>query len=183
MPVTNFVQTGAANRIYVMALDLKKSNLDLRALIGWVSSSAAPESITFRTAIYTQAGRGLSFDQTLANSLLQGIPPLDLVPKTEGQVRVTTISGSEQIAQVVLGAPVLLAGSRNRYFLAVTSENANASWAAPGLLAAGPEVLACIETYGNPGWPPTVHRSATIAGLNYVPVYQLLSEVGAVHLI
>lgn len=178
----SFTRTGAANRIYVMALDLQKKAMDLRVIIGWVSSFAAPEDITFRSAIYVQIGRGLSFDDTLNNSILQGIPTIQLVPGTEAVEVVSTLAGSEQISQFVLPAPVRLNGHRNRYFLAITSPSANAEWATPGLLGAANQVLAATETFGT-SWPQTLQRTAQVAGLTRIPVFQLLSEEGAVHLV
>lgn len=183
--MSTFAQTGAANRLYVCPLDLKNSVMDLRAILSWVSSSAAPETLTFASAIYSQVGRSLTFSQVIGNTQLAGLPQLQLVNGTAGSATVTTVgSTTESLYQVILARPVRLDGRRNRYFIVFGSPNAHASWAAPGLLAAGGYALAARETLGaGLTFPTQITRAATPAPLGYTPVFQLLSETGATHLL
>jgi hypothetical protein len=177
----NYIQTGAANRIYLVALDLKRSVLDLKAIIGWVSSTGAPETVQFATAIYSAQGRALDFATISAGTALQNLTPVRLVPGTEGVSEVTTSASVETTTQVILPNAIRLQGHRNRYFLAFTSSSANAQWAAPGLLGAGSLAMAALEPKGT-DWPTTLTRSGNSSTLGYCPVFQLLSEKGAMGL-
>lgn len=178
----HYVQAGAANRIYLVALDLKRSVLDLKALVGWVSSSGAPESIRFNTAIYSAQGRDLTFAQISAGTALQNLPLVRLVPGTEASVAVTTSASVEVPYQAILPAAVRLQGHRNRYFLAFSSSSVNAQWAAPGLIGAGSLAMSALEPMTSSGWPTTLTRSGNSTTLGYTPVFQLLSEKGAMGL-
>lgn len=178
--MTSYVQTGAANRIYVMPLDLQRSILDLRAVNTWISSTTTPTTLVFGAAIYAQGGLPLSWVDIQSDAYLKQLPSaLTLVTGTDCYQSYTY--GYDPNLQVqfqqILPAPVRLTGHRSQYWLAFTCSSSSGEWVAPGLRQQrGP--IACLETFTGK-FPKTLTRSISVGSLFYNPVFQLLSENAA----